>query len=70
MNALQDVKLTPRMTEALLAAAKDHNTPNMHGTYKALASRGLVEYVWGRPDCWVITPAGAALATTIREAKQ
>lgn len=61
-------QLTPRMIEALLAAADRANASNMHGTYKALATRGLVEYVWDLlPDCWVITPAGATVASSLRE---
>lgn len=61
-------RLTPKMIEALLAAATGRNARNMHGTYKALATRGLVEYVWGHTDiCWVITPAGVTLASEIRE---
>jgi len=63
MNTQQ---LTPRMIEALFAAADGHNARNMHGTYKALRTRGLVDYVWGQACCWVITPAGAALAATLR----
>lgn len=59
-------QLTPKMIEALLAAAVGPNTRNMHGTYKALATRGLVEHVWEQlPNCWVITPAGAALASEL-----
>ena len=65
MNTQQ---LTPRMIEALLAAANGSNPRNMHGTYKALETRGLVEYVWGRAEgCWVITPAGATVASALRE---
>lgn len=61
-------QLTPKMIEALLAAATGHNARNMHGTYKALRARGLVEYVWGRAEgCWVITPAGVTLASDLRE---
>jgi hypothetical protein len=63
-------QLTPRMAEALLAAATGHNASNMHGTYKALRTRGLVEYVWGRAEgCWVITPEGETLAAEISDAK-
>lgn len=57
--------LSPKMIEALLAAADGTNASNMHGTYKALQTRGLVEYVWGQPNCWVITPEGAALASSL-----
>lgn len=63
-------QLTPRMVEALLAAADGCNASNMHGTYKALRTRGLVEYVWGRAEgCWVITPGGATLAAEYRATK-
>lgn len=58
--------LSPKMIEALKAAATGQNSPNMHGTYKALRTRGLVEYVWGLDSiCWVITPEGAELAATL-----
>lgn len=63
-------QLTPKMIEALLAAADGPSARNMHGTYKALLKRGLVDYVWGQPHCWVITPAGVALAAEIREPAQ
>jgi len=60
--------LTPRMMEALFAAADGRNASNMHGTYKALATRRLVEYVWGRAEgCWLITPEGATLASALRQ---
>lgn len=56
------------MIEALLTAATGRNADNMHATYKALETRGLVEYVWGQPTCWVITPEGATLASTLHGA--
>lgn len=60
-------KLSPKMIEALLAAATGRNARNMHGTYKALATRGLVEYVWGRAEgCWVITTEGTARVSDLR----
>lgn len=65
---MKSQQLTPRMIEALLVAADGRNASNMHGTYKALRDRGLVEYVWGRADCWVITPAGVTIASDLRVA--